>query len=173
MIVLSISGLQDGEHPFDISVPVARIPDLLSEFTGDVHVQGILTKHEQRISLQCTVQASARLECDRSLEMFDEPITLQLRREYVKDTSRAIEQGAGADETEDVIAIREDARHIDITDDVRQELALSLPMRRVAPQYRDVPFNELYPDLADRDAEATDPDVVNERWAALKKLKDI
>ena len=80
---------------------------------------------------------------------------------------------AERNEDSQVIPIREDATVIDITDEVRQELMVHLPMRRVAPKYRDKELTELFPELEGRDAEAPQPDVVNDQWAALRKLKDI
>lgn len=84
---------------------------------------------------------------------------------YLADTELfLLQQGEQRDRTYEVQLIREDATHIDLSEDVRQELAVHLPMKRVAPQYRDRSFEELYPQYAAR------PEPLEDPWAPLRKL---
>ncbi|MBS1560322.1 MAG: DUF177 domain-containing protein [Bacteroidetes bacterium] len=174
MIHLDIQGLHDGVHLFDFDVPVSDIPLLSSEFIGTVHVEGRMQKRNRRYDVEWTASATARLVCDRSLEEFDEQITVDEMQEYVAD-SQQFYANMDTERNDDgqVIPIRDDATVIDITDEVRQELMVHLPMRRVAPKYRDKELTELFPELEGRDAEAPQPDVAHDQWAALRKLKDI
>ncbi|CAN5439029.1 hypothetical protein BH10BAC6_BH10BAC6_10900 [soil metagenome] len=174
MIHLIIQGLNDGVDLFDFDVPVSDIPLLSSEFIGSVHVEGRLQKRNRRYDVQWSATATARLICDRSLEEFDEEISVDVMQEFVADSHHMFgDIDAERNEDSQVIPIREDATVIDITDEVRQELMVHLPMRRVAPKYRDKKLAELFPELEGRDAEAPQPDVVSDQWAALRKLKDI
>lgn len=174
MIAITIQGLNDGVHEFDLDVPVSDIPLMSSDFIGAVHVEGRLQKRGRHFDVEWNATATARLVCDRSLEEFDEVITADVMQEFVADTHRALAWAKNEQDVNDqVIPIREDAHVIDITDDVRQELMVNVPMRRVAPQYRDKELTELFPELKDRDADAPHADVAVDQWAALKKLKDI
>jgi uncharacterized metal-binding protein YceD (DUF177 family) len=106
------------------------------------------------------------------LEEFDEDISADLSLSYVIDPALAAEQAGNVqDFDEEVIrGLREEDKRIDITEDVRQVLAVAIPLRHVAPAYRDVPLEQLHPALAPK-ARADDDEPVDDRWAALKNLK--
>ena len=57
--------------------------------------------------------------------------------------------------------IRDDELFIDLSDEVRQELALSLPMKRIAPEFRDKEWEDIAPEVATE---------IDDRWKALKGL---
>ena len=50
--------------------------------------------------------------------------------------------------------------------EVRQELAVNLPLKRTAPKYRDKDFADIFPQYAETESQEIDP-----RWAALKAIK--
>jgi len=172
MISLDIVGLREGNHPFTIESTAQDIPHLPAEYTGLVTVQGLLQKHGRRYTIDATATGQAHFTCDRSLEEFDEDISADLSLSYIVDPALAAEQaGKGQDLDEEVIrGIREEDKRIDITEDVRQVLAVAIPLRHVAPAYRDVPLEQLHPALAPK-ARAADDEPVDDRWAALKNLK--
>jgi uncharacterized metal-binding protein YceD (DUF177 family) len=74
-------------------------------------------------------------------------------------------------DTEPPFYIREDDTTIDLSDEVRQELAISLPMRRIAPQYRTKEFIEIFPAFAEHQPETTNEGGIDPRWAALQSIK--
>lgn len=171
MITVHIQGLQDGQVPIDITVPASSINAHAPEFVNDIRVHGTMTKVGRRYAVAAHVDATARLICDRSLEPFDEPIAVRIDLDFEVDTQRAM--GRTSDDPwddDDIIPIREDDKEIDLTDQVRQELVVHLPMRRVAPKYRDKDIEDIYPELADR---TSDDDVAppDDTWAALRNLK--
>lgn len=164
-VLVPIRWLTDGRRNFELKLPANAIPDVVSEYVGDVVINGQVVRIGQRYHVSMDVSGTARLICDRSLEEFDEQIQVHLDVEFVVDAEMASQQAGELVDPEDVHGIMPDVTELDVTDEVRQELALALPMRRVAPQYRDIELDELFP-LA-REAS----DAVDERWAALKKLK--
>lgn len=171
MIAVHIQGLQDGQVPVDITASASEISALAPEFINEIRLKGTLTRTGRRFTLACDVDATARLVCDRSLEEFDEPISVRLDLEFEVDTQAAIDRAAmDGWGDEGIIPIRDDAKIIDLTDDVRQELAVHLPLRRVAPHYRDKEIDEIFPELADASEEdhVSPPD---DTWAALRNLK--
>jgi uncharacterized metal-binding protein YceD (DUF177 family) len=94
--------------------------------------------------------------------------------DFVVDHDLAATQRGRISELDDeeVRGIREEDKVIDLTEDVRQVLTVAIPFRRVAPAYRDKELEEIHPAIKERDANGTDhSQVVDERWAALAKLK--
>ena len=168
MILLQIQGMQDGRAPFDITVPASDIPDFPAEFASDVRVVGTVARNGRRFTVNCDVSTTARLTCDRSLEEYDEPMSVELSLIYVIDNEAAIRREPDEVDDDGPIPLREDAKVIDISDEVRQELAVHLPMRRVAPQYRDKDITEIFGDLD----KAENHDVENDdTWAALRGIQ--
>ncbi|MEY3689205.1 MAG: hypothetical protein RIT37_767, partial [Bacteroidota bacterium] len=60
-----------------------------------------------------------------------------------------------------------DEEYIDITEEVRQELAIHLPMKRVSPKYVNVQFETLHPELLSKEQENPG---VESPFAALQHL---
>lgn len=174
MIAINIVGFRDGSRPFKIEESVSELPSFHGEFVGTVLVEGVLRKHRNGITLDAHAEGVARLICDRSLEEFDEPISASFFVEFVDDASLARQQrGRIADlDDDEVRGIGEDDRVIDITEDVRQVLTIALPMRHVAPAYRDRPLDEIHPAFTGRDVEGGGEEKgLDDRWTDLEKLK--
>ncbi|HCN05888.1 MAG TPA: hypothetical protein DIS79_09725 [Bacteroidetes bacterium] len=172
VISIDIIGLQDGSHPIALDISAADIPGLSPEYVGSVVIDGTLHKIGKRFQLDTEVEATARLVCDRSLEEYDEQIVTELGLDFVVDSALALKQEGHLDELDDddVRGLRDDARTLDITDDVRQLLILGLPMKRVAPQYRTAELTDIHPILGSDSSESSS-DTIDDRWAALKDIK--
>lgn len=169
MIAVHIQGMHDGVHPITIETAVDSVTGLPAEFVGTVVVDGEISKLGRRFHIDASLECTARLVCDRSLEEFDERICVDIALDVMIDTERA-NRGDMLDD--DVLAIREDDKVIDISDVVRQELVVHLPMRRVAPAYRDKDLADVFPNLSNRDADAPQQsDTIDERWEVLRFLR--
>jgi uncharacterized metal-binding protein YceD (DUF177 family) len=169
MLGISIKSLSDGKYPVNISTDAAQVADMFPEFTGSVVVTGDLQKLGRRYIFTGTASCDAHLLCDMSGEEFTERINAPLALNYVANTNLFLEQMDDPD-PEPPYYIREDDVTIDITEVIRQELAVNLPLKRVAPAYRDKEFATLHPQY---DAEASNSDdskEIDPRWAALKNI---
>jgi uncharacterized metal-binding protein YceD (DUF177 family) len=163
--VVSLVGLASERRGFDVVVPAIEFPGLVPEYRRDVRVSGTVAKSGRKLHLQYTINTVADLVCDRSLEEYEEPISVVAALDYALDGELFARQQGTEVEPDEIRGLREDAQEIDLTDDVRQDLAIALPMKRVAPAYRDKEISELIPPGVSPSAE---PD---ERWAALRNLK--
>jgi uncharacterized metal-binding protein YceD (DUF177 family) len=65
------------------------------------------------------------------------------------------------------VILHEDDQEIDISEQIRQELMLNLPMKRIAPEYRDKTIEELYPEFLDSNQNNSQ---IDERWKGLEGL---
>ncbi len=170
MVLLDIVGMREGNRPFSLSIPASDIHGLPQEFDVSVQVDGRVHKSGRHYVVDASVSAEAEFVCDRSLEKFRETISAELHIEFVIDPALAARQQAVQTELDDEQerGIGEDDRTLNITDDVRQVLTFAIPMQHVAPAYRDVPLEEIYPALKPSD---DGQGLVDDRWAALEQLK--
>jgi uncharacterized metal-binding protein YceD (DUF177 family) len=71
-------------------------------------------------------------------------------------------------------AIAEDEKFIDLTDDIREELIVHLPMKRVSPEFRDKSFEDVFPQYSGSDnkkSKKKKDHEIDDRWSALKNIK--
>jgi uncharacterized metal-binding protein YceD (DUF177 family) len=167
MLKVFIQGLKDGEYEIDLECPVDQIPDMFEEFVDIVRLKGKLRILGRRYNISAKAECSAQLVCDVSLNEYVETISADINLAFIADE---LLWHAGKDQARGEVAeraIHPDDKHIDVTEDVREELAVNLPMKRVSPEYRDKDLKEVYPEYSPEKVKAPDDD----RWAALKNLK--
>ncbi len=169
MLKLDISGMADGEYEFNIVEPVSLLNSDFEEFIGDVVLDAIMNKLGNRYNLKADIKATAKMICDRSLQEYEEQIKSHIDMSFIADTKAFLSMNGKEPKYHEVI-IREDIKYIDITTYVMESLALELPMKRIAPQFRDKQLDEIYPDVADKISSEKHKDL-DERWSKLKNLK--
>lgn len=156
-----IAPLADGLHEETLA-PTAEALDLDAAVFSGITVDLALDVRERRVRAVFTARATARLECDRTLEMYDEAVEGQHEVLFVGPDAPLAE--AADDETIRVVA--PDATHVDLADAVRDTLLLALPLRRISPAARDLPIPTAFGAPDDPDAPADD------RWDALRALRN-
>lgn len=166
MLKIRIHGIKDGESDFTLEDSISNLPDLPEEFFGNVLVEGKLTKIGKRFTVIGIAKCNANLICDISLEEYIEEINARFDYSFtVNNELYTILKEKGEFENENgEIIVHEDDQFLDLTEEIRQELILNMPMKKVAPQYRDKDLSDIYPEL--RIEEESDL-----RWSELKKLK--
>lgn len=163
MIKINIHGMKDGEYEINLNTDISKIDCYFDEFFGSINVKGIIKKIGNRYTIVAKSSAMAHLVCDRSLENYTEQIISDINLSYIADTQAVLENSASRNDSE--LLIREDAQFIDITNEVIELLALNLPMKRIAPEYRNKEITDIFPELSSS-RNATD-----ETWAKLKDFK--
>jgi len=166
MLKLRIHGIKDGESDFTLEDESLNIKDLPEEFFGNIVVEGKLTKIGKRYTIVGNVKCNAKLICDVSLEEYIEEIVAKFEYSFIVNNDLYLllrEKGEFENENGEII-IHEDDQYLDISEEIRQELILNIPMKKVAPTYRGKSLSEIYPDL---DIE----EEIDPRWSELKKLK--
>ena len=167
MIHVFIQGISDGILEIDLESKVEDVPELSEEFFGLISIKGKLRKIGKRYTLDCKIACNANLICDISLKEFVEMIHAELQLSYIADNERYFSQKKSSIENDNIkeIIIPEDLKNIDITEEVREELDISIPMKRIAPEFSDKDFKDIYPELSYDTAKSID-----DRWEVLKKL---
>ncbi len=175
MLKILVKGIKDGVYDVDISSPVEEIEGFFPEFIGEVRFVGKLTILGKRYTVVGTAECDARLICDLSMEEFVEHLKVEIATSFLANNELYYSRATLEDSLQEaeVHIIHEDDKYIDISDDVRQELAINLPMKRIAPKYRGKSFEDLYPQysVASGNSQRSANDESDERWSALKKLK--
>lgn len=174
MIRIDITGLKDGQREIEMNYPVEKVEGMFDEFFGEIEIDGIVKKTGNRFTISIGLFCKANLICDISAEEFTEEIETTLDLAFVANTERFyINKNIEKDQDQEKY-IHDDDNYIDITKEVVEQLAVSLPMKRVAPAYRGKDFSDLHPEIsADKaDEKRNEEDKpVDERWSKLKNLK--
>lgn len=173
MLEISIQGKKDGVYPYSLEADVSLVAGMPSNFFGVIRVEGSWKRHRDQIIVEGSASVGASFVCDRSAEEYEEDVVAQLSVVYIVDTERWLEQRRET-EPDPPYYLPEDAQVIDLTEEIRQQLILSIPVRTIAPKYREVDLEQLYPDVVEGAVGSSvggEKEIVDERWAALKKLK--
>jgi uncharacterized protein len=161
---IQVGGLSEGVHEYSFQTPPAEI-GLPSEFDQEVRVDAVLEKGPSEFRLRATIAAGATWECDRCVTAFRTPLTASYDMYYV------FEGGPGLDPSE-VQVVPASLNVIDIAEDVRQTVELSVPLKRVCREncrglcpYCGTNLNE--------GSCSCVPAPADSRWDKLKELKNI
>ncbi len=169
MIKIFIQGLEDGLHDVRMTEPISEVPDMYEEYFGEIKIEGGLRKLGGRYNLTGEASCMASLTCDLTLEEFDERITVDLNLAFIEGDNFEDEDEEEKEYDERVIGAED--KFLDITNDIRELFAVSLPMKKVAPKHRGKDFSDIYPEYS-ADKDKKDEDEIDDRWAPLKNLKN-
>lgn len=157
MFRVSIDTLSDGVHAETLQPSVEDL-ELGSEIFSDIHVDLRLDVNGRRILAMFDARAKARLECDRTLEMYDQPIEGSHAVLFVPpEASNEVEE-----DDDDVRVLSDTDTHIDLTEAVRDTLLLAVPLRHVSPAGEAL---DLQTTFGKTEADSDSP------WAALQALR--
>lgn len=174
---LAFTHLKEGVHEFDYPVGKDLLDifesDLVEDITGHFHVK--LTKTSASMMAHVRLEGQATLLCDRSLELFDYPFSAQ-------ETVVFKPGEAFAEIADNVYSLSPQQFEIDFSQIIYDLLAVSIPTRRIHPDYLDEEEQEgdvaYYTTASEDDDDATqdqeeqaDEQPIDPRWEALKKLK--
>lgn len=162
MLRFNIQSLQEGKVEKHSAEPSAETVGLDQRFSK-MQVQTRLNKQGKRILVSFDARAVARLECDRTLQEFDQPLEASYTFTFVPSGQMTKHE----QESEGIRPLGSQALEIDITKEVRDTLLLAVPARRIAPKAKDVNI-QLQFGSSKKEAAANPP--IAPRWNALKKL---
>ncbi|MCS7229132.1 MAG: DUF177 domain-containing protein [Candidatus Kryptonium sp.] len=163
---INISKLSDGEHFYTFIVKPSDLELDEKRFNKPVYVDATLEKSKRQLFLRANVYTVGRFQCDRCIEDFDMVLENSYRMYYVYS-----EEESKKYEPEEVVVITPETNEIDISDDVRQMVLLSVPMKLLC--YEDCLGlcqrcgKNLNFETCTCKVEAIDP-----RWAPLLKLME-
>jgi uncharacterized protein len=178
---IDVFRLSNGEHLYEMPIDDEFFTlfdyGLIEKGKGTAKI--LLRKSETMITVEAGVEAAVELVCDRSLEKFSQPVSLQ-ETLYIKygENEEALE--------DDLLVITRNTQKISLAQFLYEIIGASLPMKKIHPDYRrqddDDPEDESEGTLvytsqptdegADTEEEAGEESANDPRWDILKNLRD-
>lgn len=122
-IKIRISGLSNGLHDYHFSAEPSEI-GLDPNFTKPVEIDVALDKTTRQVSLKASLSTSAKFICDRCTDEFELALATKYNVFYLYD-----EESGGSLPPEEVQVITPDTVHLELSEDVRQFVMLSVPLK--------------------------------------------
>lgn len=134
---------------------------------GEITLLFYRTLHFIRVNFE--VQADVTLTCDRSLEDYVQPIDSDYEVVFKVDVREETEDENGA-----VRRFNFSSNSIDVGDEVRDTIALNIPVKKVHPKFinEDGSVEEFDTKSYGEAPEDSDEQQIDSRWEKLKELKD-
>ena len=120
---IRISGLSNGIHEYHFAVTPTAL-GLAENFRSTVEIDAHLDKTTRQIFLRMVIRAAGEYQCDRCLETFEQKLSTEYGMLYVYNKADA--QATPEDE---VVVLQPDQVSIDATEDVRQMILFSVPLK--------------------------------------------
>lgn len=121
---INISRLSEGHHHYSLSAEASDV-GLDERFMKPVSVEADLEKSNRQMLLQAEARTSGQFVCDRCLDQFSLEVSSRHTVVYIQGSPSPGDR----DGSEEVQYLPPDANMIDLGEDVRQFLILSLPLK--------------------------------------------
>lgn len=174
MLKIFIQGLKDGEYDVELSSPVEKIPDIFEEFFGNVEFKGKLRIIGRRYTVTGKASCNIKLTCDLTLSDFNELIETDIKVAFRSVDNNLSHVNDKMEKEINEYFISDDEKYLDLNKEIREELEVNIPMKRIAPEFRGKTFEDIFPEFSNEKKETkrkSSPDEIDDRWAPLKNLK--
>ena len=159
---IDIFKLSNSKHDYQFEIDKSFFEEFenspIKVGNANVHVE--LDKSATLMEVTIEVKGKVVLTCDRSLEEFDEEIDISNKMIF--------KYGDQWEELSDeIVVIPRDEQRLNVAHYIFEFVILSLPIKKIHPNYRDEEFDGVYyaSDNDKNKSEANDP-----RWNKLKDL---
>jgi uncharacterized metal-binding protein YceD (DUF177 family) len=165
---VAFKGLSQGKHVFEYEVD----DKFFAEFNGGVvdegkvNVRVTLEKQSSLMILWFDVEGTVHVQCDRCLEMYDQPIK-GLEQIFVKFGEKEYTEG------DDVIWVSVNDYQLNLAQLIYEFICLAVPIKRVHPDDKDG-NSTCDPEMIEKLEKYVikDDEIKNPVWNDLKKLLD-
>lgn len=160
---INIANIDDGLSQLELKEPSRKLTLLdHGHLTGDILVKLVIDKRPDDLNLKAKVLSSAKLDCDRCLRKFEKELRSNFKIYYSSKYSDSEEQNTRHLSLSNPI--------IDLLDDVRSSLVLSLPIKLLCEEN----CKGLCPNCGvnwNQQECACHAEQTDSRWEALKDLE--
>jgi uncharacterized metal-binding protein YceD (DUF177 family) len=166
---IKISNLQDGEHTYHFEEQPTEFEIDNVNFVKDIIIDVVLYKAANQYNLDIDVSGRYVLPCDRCLEDFETDFHNKFNLIYKLNFSGEDLEGENNGQDDILKFISPNTQYIELKDDIRDYIILSIPMRKVPDEadgvctYCNRKIDEI---ITNKDA-----DSVNPVWEKLLKIK--
>lgn len=169
---IHIFKLTNGNHDYQFEISDSFFELFENEMfsKGKLSADVSLQKSDSMIQMNFKVKGIVELACDRSLDLFDQPISFESRMIFkFGDEEKEL--------SEDVMVILKDTQTINIADLLFEFIGLEIPMKKLHPRFQEEEEEfegegtMVYTSTEDDSESQEQEEEVDPRWAALKDLK--
>jgi uncharacterized protein len=160
---IPVAGLPEGVHEFAFDSPAAALG--LDGGFRELHVALVVEKSEREIHLQGTIDTAYECACDRCLKEIVTPLSPTYQVFYVFS-----EADAGRFDPAETQVLAPGTPAIDIADDVRQVVQLTLPLKILCTEKCKGLCPRCGKNLNEGPCECR-PEPIDPRWDALQGLR--
>lgn len=165
MFKIRVIGLDEGKH--NLNLEIERFSALNSDYVFDnAAFNGEMIIDVNKINIKGVITADVELVCDRSGKEFTESVKKEIDLLF-KFNAKGIEI---LDDDIDSSLYKLEGNQLNLNDLMFEELLLALPLKKIAPDYRDIEFEKLFPTYSAGDEKKEDAEE-STTWNALKKIR--
>lgn len=169
---IHIFKLSNGEHDYQFEISDSFFELFENEIfnKGKLLANVSLLKSDSMIQMFFHVEGTVELTCDRSLELFDHPVSFETKMIFkYGDEEKEL--------SEDVMVILKDTQTINIADLLYEFIGLEVPMKKLHPKFQEENDNAeemimIYSSAEEGEEDEQNEEIIDPRWAALKNLKN-
>lgn len=165
---INIHGLEEKRYTFEFEGGNEFFGAFEQSFITNGNFKAIvkLNKNSSMIQLDFEISGSIELTCDRSLDLFDEPI--EVFEKYIYKFGDRHEEI-----TDEIEMIPQGTATVNLSQHIYDFILVSLPMKKLHPRFREEEIDEegllLY--TTDKESVEEKAQEIDPRWAALNKLR--
>ncbi len=163
-MIIKFTNFSDGIHNLEFREPAEKL-NLGSEFVNDVLLNCEMDKSPRQVVLNCSVESTVHLTCDRCTKEYDKSINHNFKMIYMLDKEEGDEDGT------DIHFLSLDQDKVDLSEDVRELTTLALPLKHLCSYNCKGLCTKCGKDLNEGPCDCKD-DEINPVWEPLLKLKD-
>jgi DUF177 domain-containing protein len=127
MLNIHINNLDEGEHNYDFAVSPDELEVEDVDIVSDVNISAKLYKSGNQISFKVNVRGKFKFQCDRCLDEY----LSDFSNEFVIIYKYDFDDPGSLQGDDDIKFISPNTRYIDLRNDIRDYILLSVPMRKV------------------------------------------
>jgi len=161
---INISKLSEGIHEYRFEAEPSKI-GLDERFCGTIKIAAKIDKSVRQIFLQAEIQAEGSFFCDRCLDNFHQKMNTEYSMVFVQGARSTMD----LKREDEIQVLSADKNYIDLDDDVRQYLLLTVPQKLLCKEECQgfCPTCGVNKNIASCTCGAKEADP---RWDTLKKL---
>jgi len=170
LIVVDLAGMTNGKYEFDFKLDKSILEKFANDIIEGCQLELNLILHKSDLNITVTVQLDGEIDlvCDRSLEVYQEPIH-EVHKIVFKLGNHWEEL------SEEMFIIPADVAELVFDQIVYDILCTAVPMKKLHPKYRnndeDIESNSLvFQTSQTENLDKEEQIVIDPRWEALKKL---
>ncbi len=163
---LKLRGLKEGEHKYSLTERIAKYGLDKDQFSNDLQVDVEINVQCKNYYLKLSFSTNINRSCDRCLEDYSIPYSTGTKMIYTEDGTLDPEN-----KQDDLHFLSAGQATADLTDDVRQNLLLNLPMKSICSESCKGLCATCGANLNEKQCDCTD-ETIDPRWEGLKGLRN-